>query len=61
MCGMDMLTSCYMKNASIRQMGGPTKQYKHMYITNHPRLDFLTEVKGKVGLYPTDMEGLSSK
>jgi hypothetical protein len=52
-----------MKNAFVLQMGGGglTKQYKHMYTTNNSWLYFLTEVNGKVGLYPTEMAGLSSK
>jgi hypothetical protein len=32
-----------------------------MYIKNHSRLDFVTEVNGKAGLYPMEMEGLFSK
>jgi hypothetical protein len=32
-----------------------------MYITNHLGLDFLTEVKGKVGLCQIEMWGLSSE
>jgi hypothetical protein len=52
----------YMKNASIRYMGGSQNNTNiYIYKTYHSKLDFLTEVNGKVVLYPKLMEGLSCK